>query len=156
MPKIDGGQNDDGDSQAHCDTALFSAKHDRRADGNDGAEKHRFCGEPFHKFRRETLSSISIEITHWKKSPSSEHLSGDESDIQARGVKSLRQVALALNARGIATARGGTWTAVQVTDIINRDGRLKSTPSEPAAAAPQDETAEGAEPGSRTPLGSRW
>jgi len=77
-------------------------------------------------------------------------------DIQARGVKSLRQVALALNARGIATARGGTWTAVQVTDIINRDGRLKSTPSEPAAAAPQDETAEGAEPGSRTPLGSRW
>ncbi|MER8373689.1 recombinase family protein [Mesorhizobium sp. M1406] len=73
-------------------------------------------------------------------------------DIQASGVKSLRQIAVALNARGIASARGGTWTAVQVTDIINRDARLKSNPHQPAAAEPQD----GAEPGSRTPLGSRW
>ncbi|ADV13014.1 recombinase family protein [Mesorhizobium ciceri] len=77
-------------------------------------------------------------------------------DIQASGVKSLRQIAVALNARGIGTARGGTWTAVQVTDIINRNARTKSTPSESAAAVPQDETAEVAEPGSRTPLGSRW
>ncbi|RWQ80263.1 MAG: recombinase family protein, partial [Mesorhizobium sp.] len=42
------------------------------------------------------------------------------SDIQASGVKSLRQIAVALNARGIASARGGTWTAVQVTDILQR------------------------------------
>jgi DNA invertase Pin-like site-specific DNA recombinase len=77
-------------------------------------------------------------------------------DIQASGVKSLRQIAVALNARGIATARGGTWTAVQVTDIINRDARLKSNPRQQAAAALQDEAAEVAEPGSRTPLGSRW
>ncbi|WP_164750440.1 MULTISPECIES: recombinase family protein [unclassified Mesorhizobium] len=41
-------------------------------------------------------------------------------DIRASGIKSLRQIAVALNARGIASARGGTWTAVQVTDIINR------------------------------------
>ncbi|MER9580479.1 recombinase family protein [Mesorhizobium sp. M0276] len=77
-------------------------------------------------------------------------------DIQASGVKSLRQIAVALNARGIATARGGTWTAVQVTDIINRDGRLKSNPRQPVAAEPQDEAAKDAGPASRTPLGSRW
>jgi DNA invertase Pin-like site-specific DNA recombinase len=76
-------------------------------------------------------------------------------DIQASGVKSLRQIAVALNARGIASARGGTWTAVQVTDIINRDARRKSDPREPATS-PQNETEEVAEPGSRTPLGSRW
>ncbi|MDG4904543.1 MULTISPECIES: recombinase family protein [unclassified Mesorhizobium] len=76
-------------------------------------------------------------------------------DIQASGVKSRRQVAVALNARGIASARGGTWTAVQVTDIINRGERLKFNPPEPGAE-PQDETSKGGEPVSRTPLGSRW
>ncbi|RWP64134.1 recombinase family protein [Mesorhizobium sp.] len=70
-------------------------------------------------------------------------------DIQASGIKSLRQIAVALNARGIASARGGTWTAVQVTDIINRGVRM-------VGAEPQDEAEEGAEPVSRTPLGSRW
>ncbi|RWC93420.1 MAG: resolvase, partial [Mesorhizobium sp.] len=74
-------------------------------------------------------------------------------DIQASGVKSLRQIAVALNARGVASARGGTWTAVQVTDIINREKRLKSIPLD--RAAPKDGI-EGGEPVSRTPLGSRW
>jgi DNA invertase Pin-like site-specific DNA recombinase len=43
-------------------------------------------------------------------------------EIQASGVKSIRGVARALAARGIATARGGTWTAVQVSDILRRCG----------------------------------
>ncbi|MER9403678.1 recombinase family protein [Mesorhizobium caraganae] len=73
-------------------------------------------------------------------------------DIQASGVKSLRQIAVALNVRGIASARGGTWTAVQVTDIINRDARLKSVPHSPR----QPETTIDGDAGSRTPLGSRW
>ncbi|RWJ97001.1 recombinase family protein [Mesorhizobium sp.] len=76
-------------------------------------------------------------------------------DIQASGVKSRRQVAVALNARGVASARGGTWTAVQVTDIINREERLRSVPPGPGAE-PQDDTTKGGEPVSRTPLGSRW
>ena len=42
-------------------------------------------------------------------------------EIRATGA-SLRQTAKALNARGISTARGGTWTAVQVTDILRRLG----------------------------------
>ena len=40
--------------------------------------------------------------------------------IQARGVQSLRRVARALTARGIKTARGGTWAAAQVSDILRR------------------------------------
>jgi DNA invertase Pin-like site-specific DNA recombinase len=43
-------------------------------------------------------------------------------EIQASGVKSLRGVARALAARGIATARGGAWTPVQVSDILRRGG----------------------------------
>jgi Recombinase len=45
-------------------------------------------------------------------------------EIRAAGA-SLRQVAAALNARGIATARGGTWAATQVSDILNRETRAQ-------------------------------
>jgi DNA invertase Pin-like site-specific DNA recombinase len=40
--------------------------------------------------------------------------------IQASGVGSLRGVARALSARGVATARGGAWSARQVADILAR------------------------------------
>ncbi|MER8984219.1 recombinase family protein [Mesorhizobium sp. M0843] len=40
--------------------------------------------------------------------------------IRASGVSSLRKIAEALNARGIATARGGVWAATQVRDILLR------------------------------------
>jgi DNA invertase Pin-like site-specific DNA recombinase len=49
-----------------------------------------------------------------------------EADRFARNVApiiaetSARGIAKALNARGVATARGGTWTAVQVLSIIAR------------------------------------
>jgi DNA invertase Pin-like site-specific DNA recombinase len=41
-------------------------------------------------------------------------------EIQGSGIASLRAIARALNARGVATARGGQWTAVQVTSILQR------------------------------------
>jgi DNA invertase Pin-like site-specific DNA recombinase len=41
-------------------------------------------------------------------------------DIQRSGIKSLRGVARALAARGIPTARGGAWTPVQVSAILQR------------------------------------
>jgi DNA invertase Pin-like site-specific DNA recombinase len=41
-------------------------------------------------------------------------------EIQKSGVSSLRGVAKALSARGIKTARGGEWTAVQVSEILRR------------------------------------
>jgi DNA invertase Pin-like site-specific DNA recombinase len=43
-------------------------------------------------------------------------------EIQGSGIKSLRGVARALAARGIPTARGGSWTPVQVTAILRRAG----------------------------------
>jgi hypothetical protein len=43
-------------------------------------------------------------------------------EIQRSGIKSLRGIARALAARGIATARGGAWTPVQVSDILRRVG----------------------------------
>jgi DNA invertase Pin-like site-specific DNA recombinase len=45
-------------------------------------------------------------------------------EIRASGVSSLRGIARALTARGIRTARGGQWTAVQVGDIVNRPFEL--------------------------------
>jgi DNA invertase Pin-like site-specific DNA recombinase len=41
-------------------------------------------------------------------------------EIQSSGIKSLRGIARALAARGMPTPRGGTWTAVQVSDILHR------------------------------------
>jgi DNA invertase Pin-like site-specific DNA recombinase len=41
-------------------------------------------------------------------------------EIQNSGVSSLRGIAKALTARGVKTARGGVWSAVQVTDILGR------------------------------------
>jgi hypothetical protein len=40
--------------------------------------------------------------------------------IQASGVTSLRGIAVALAARGIPTARGGAWNAMQVSNLLKR------------------------------------
>ncbi len=60
-------------------------------------------------------------------------------DIQASGVKSLRQIAAALNGRGIATARGGTWTAVQVTDILRRTSEVPASRSADNEVEPNED-----------------
>jgi hypothetical protein len=41
-------------------------------------------------------------------------------DIKATGTDSLREIAAGLNDRGIPTARGGEWSAVQVQRVMNR------------------------------------
>jgi DNA invertase Pin-like site-specific DNA recombinase len=41
--------------------------------------------------------------------------------IRATGATSLRAVAAALTARGIATARGGEWNAAQVANVLKRE-----------------------------------
>ena len=41
-------------------------------------------------------------------------------DVQQSGVRSLRAIAQALEARGVPTARGGVWTPVQVTAVLRR------------------------------------
>jgi hypothetical protein len=45
-------------------------------------------------------------------------LAADIAEIRACGAVSLRQIAAGLNARGIPTARGSTWSAVQVSRIM--------------------------------------
>jgi DNA invertase Pin-like site-specific DNA recombinase len=42
-------------------------------------------------------------------------------EIQRAGAATFRQIAEALNARGIHTARGGSWYASTVSNVINRD-----------------------------------
>jgi hypothetical protein len=39
--------------------------------------------------------------------------------LKAEGL-SLRKIAAALNARSIATVRGGAWTSVQVANVLRR------------------------------------
>jgi hypothetical protein len=41
-------------------------------------------------------------------------------EAQAAGAKSLREIAAALNARGVATARGGRWEAQTVANVPHR------------------------------------
>ncbi len=41
-------------------------------------------------------------------------------DVKASGASSLRQIAAGLNGRGIQTARGGAWSAVQVKRVLER------------------------------------
>jgi DNA invertase Pin-like site-specific DNA recombinase len=43
-------------------------------------------------------------------------------EIQASGVSSLRGVARALTARGVPTARGGSWSDVMVAAVLRRQG----------------------------------
>lgn len=41
-------------------------------------------------------------------------------EVQAAGATSLREIANALNDRGIQTARGKSWSAVQVQRVLQR------------------------------------
>jgi DNA invertase Pin-like site-specific DNA recombinase len=47
-------------------------------------------------------------------------LAADIAEIRTSGASSLREIAAGLNARGIPTARGGTWSAVQVKRALER------------------------------------
>lgn len=47
-------------------------------------------------------------------------------DIQNSGVRSLRRIAQALDARGLRTARGGRWSAVQISRLLVRSGTSPS------------------------------
>jgi len=48
-------------------------------------------------------------------------------EAQKAGATSLRAVADALNARGISTARGGSWHAMSVKNVLDRPMALKAT-----------------------------
>jgi DNA invertase Pin-like site-specific DNA recombinase len=68
--------------------------------------------------------------------------------------KSLRQIARELEKQGIRTSRGGTWTAKQVSLILDRLARLAAADATNNFATAVE--AEEVPPRSRTPVGSRW
>jgi hypothetical protein len=41
-------------------------------------------------------------------------------EAQKAGAATLREIAAALNARGVATARGGQWHVTSVSNILSR------------------------------------
>src|SRR5436189_281089 len=55
-------------------------------------------------------------------------------ELQAAGCESLRAIALGLDERGIPAARGGTWSAVQVSRLIAAAG-AQPRPFEGASVA---------------------
>ncbi|RUW85119.1 recombinase family protein [Mesorhizobium sp. M1E.F.Ca.ET.063.01.1.1] len=61
--------------------------------------------------------------------------------VRASGATSLRQIAEALNSRGIGTPRGGTWSAMQVSDVLKR----VSAAPEPLEADPEEPEIKGDE-----------
>lgn len=62
--------------------------------------------------------AISIEKRQSRCQERSADLAPTVADLRASGAASLRQIAAALNERGIPTARGGQWSAVQVKRML--------------------------------------
>ena len=56
-------------------------------------------------------------------------------DIQRHGAPSLRAIAETLNARGIPTARGGTWSAMQVHNVFARGAQTNDRSCGPSLSA---------------------
>jgi len=73
-------------------------------------------GNPrLHEVRARAVASTKVEADRFAR-----NVVPIIREIQASGVTSHRGIARALNARGVATARGGEWTAVQVGSILRR------------------------------------
>lgn len=71
-----------------------------------------------------TLSAAAkakgVAVQQAKANDRAADLSGIIAEIKSAGAASLREIASALNARGIPTARGGSWSAVQVSRVLAR------------------------------------
>jgi DNA invertase Pin-like site-specific DNA recombinase len=68
---------------------------------------------------RDRGNAASVAVRGGKADKRAADLAPMMRDLQAGGA-SLRQMAAALNERGIPTARGGTWSAVQVQRVLER------------------------------------
>jgi DNA invertase Pin-like site-specific DNA recombinase len=90
---------------ARTSAALRAAKARGKRLGNPKLSEARRSAAVANKEKADHYSANVLPIIH---------------EIQRSGVQSLRGVARALAARGIRTARGGTWTPVQVSAILER------------------------------------
>lgn len=84
--------------------ALAAVKARGRKLGNPNIEKAREVAAKVRTTNADTFAANVLPIIR---------------EIQATGA-SMRKTAEALNMRGIPTARGGTWAATQVSDILKR------------------------------------
>ena len=85
--------------------ALVAAKARGQALGNPRLSEARVIANAAHKAEADAHSAIVAPAIR---------------EAQAAGAKSLRQIAAALNARGITTARGGRWEAQTVANVLKR------------------------------------
>jgi hypothetical protein len=67
--------------------------------------------------KKGALASVSVRSE--KSAQRAQDLGPTIRDLQASGA-SLREIAAALNARKIPTARGGEWSAVQLKRVLDR------------------------------------
>jgi DNA invertase Pin-like site-specific DNA recombinase len=85
--------------------ALKAAKANGVQLGNPGLDKVRGKGADANRIAADRFAANVIPIIR---------------EIRASGIDTMRGIARALNARGVQTARGGTWTPVQVGAILRR------------------------------------
>ncbi len=76
-------------------------------------------GNPvLHKARKSALAAISEEADRHAA-----NVLPLIREAQKAGASTLRQLAEALNARGVATARGGRWHATSIRNVLEREAR---------------------------------
>ncbi len=92
---------------ARTKAALAAAKARGQALGNPRLSEARAIANTAHKAEADAHTALVAPAIR---------------EAQAAGAKSLRQIAAALNARGIATARGGKWEAQTVANVMRRAG----------------------------------
>jgi DNA invertase Pin-like site-specific DNA recombinase len=85
--------------------ALAAAKAGGAVLGNPRLAEARAIANAHHKAGADTFADTVAPTIH---------------EVQAAGAKSLREIAAALNKRGIATARGGKWQAQTVAKMLRR------------------------------------
>ena len=66
----------------------------------------------------DTIRAKGVAVRQERSRARAADLAADIVEIRLGGAFSLREIAAALNARSIPTARGGTWSAVQVKRVL--------------------------------------
>jgi DNA invertase Pin-like site-specific DNA recombinase len=66
----------------------------------------------------DTIRVKGVAVRQERSLARARDLAADLAEIRAGGAVSLRQIAAGLNARDCPTARGGTWSAVQVKRVL--------------------------------------
>jgi hypothetical protein len=73
-------------------------------------------GDPkFHAARKNAVEAVTAEADRFVA-----NLLPIIREAQRAGATSLREIAAALNARGVSKARGGQWHAKSVSNILER------------------------------------